>query len=194
MDSTFFSIVSKMIITSVISVGSLFYSTITGVNASFSELKLSTKGDRIIITSRLENCYSPEFDQILSSGLEIKIHFLAKLIDMENKNNTRDTTFYHSLKYSVLDDDYEVFTSENQKYFNHYSLDQSKLILARIDMFQVIKIEEMKQRNNYQIKLTAWMDKIELKSMDEPLNLMFYWKSIKPSALTVPFSKTDFVR
>lgn len=192
MDSTFFSILSKKIITSVISVGSIFYSTITGVNASFSALELSAKGDNIIISATLENCFSPELDQILRSGLEIKFNFLVDLVEYENEKSIRDTIFYHSLKYSVLDDDYGVFTSENQNYYNHLSLDQSKLILSKIEKFQIIKIESLNQNINYRIKLTAWMDKIEIRSMDKPLNLMFYWKSIKPTGLTPSFSKAEF--
>ncbi|MEE8336064.1 MAG: DUF4390 domain-containing protein [Candidatus Neomarinimicrobiota bacterium] len=194
MDSTFFSILSKKIITSVISVGSIFYSTITGVNASFSSLELSAKGDNIIISATLENCFSPELDQILRSGLEIKINFLAELLDQENQKIVRDTIFYHSLKYSVLEDDYGVFTSENQNYYNQLTLAQSKLILSKIEKFQIIKIENLNQNINYRIKLTAWLDKIEIRSRDEPLNLMFYWKSIKPTGLTTSFSKAEFAQ
>lgn len=192
MEPSVFSLLSKKIVTAVISIGSLFYSTIPGINASIGDIELKNKGDQLVISSHLENCYTEELDQIFKSGKEIKIYFLAQLINSQKKKSIKDSTFYHSIRYTVLDDVFEVYHSESQQYFNNLYLQQAKTILSEIERYPVFSAEKLEEKTLYHIKITAWMGKIQLAGMDEPLNLMYYWNSIKPSSESNPFTNSIF--
>jgi hypothetical protein len=194
MEPSLFSVLTKKIITTIISVGSLFYSTIPGVNARLSDIQLTARGEQLLISARLENCFSAGLDQIFRSGKEIKIHFRAELVNARNNKTVLDTTFYHSIRYSVLDDVFDVFYSESDLVYPNLYLDQAKALLTEIKAFGITTTDHISPDNFYLIRLEAWLDKMKFQGMEEPLNLMFYWNSIRPSSRSTFFDLNLFTK
>ncbi len=194
MEPSLFSVLTKKIITTIISVGSLFYSTIPGVNAHLSDIQLSAQGEQLLLSCRLENCFSEELDQIFRSGKEIKIHFKAELVDAQTNKPLRDTTFYHSIHYSVLDEVFDVYYSESDRLYSNLYLDEAKKLLTEITAFRMIAADQITPEETYLIHLEAWMDKMKFQGMEEPLNLMFYWNSIHPSRRSTTFTLELFAK
>ncbi len=194
MEPSFFSILSRKIVTTIISIGSLFYSTIPGVNATFGGIDLSLEGDRLLMTTQLNNCYSEALDQIFRSGMTIQIHFLVQVIPVNSIKPVGETTFYHSIHYSLLDDVFDVYRSESQETYQNLNLKTAKDYLAEIEEFPALSTNQLDPDENYYLRLTAWMNKIQLQGMEEPLNLMFYWNSIKPTGLSRTFNKAVFTQ
>lgn len=194
MEPSFFSLLSRKIIATVISIGSLFYSTIPGVNATFSEIDLSLEGDRLLLTTQLDNCYSEALDQIFRSGMAIQIHFLVQVMPVNSIKPVSEIAFYHTIHYSLLDDVFDVYRSESQETYQNLNLRTAKDYLAEIEEFPALSMNQLSSEENYYLRLTAWMDKIQLQGMEDPLNLMFYWNSIKPTRVSRTFSKAVFTQ
>jgi hypothetical protein len=194
MEPSFFSLLSRKIVATIISIGSLFYSTIPGVNATFEEINLSLEGNRLMVSTKLSNCYSEALDQIFRSGMEIKVHFRVEVIPINSVRPISETTFYHSIHYSLLDDVFDVYRSESQETYQNLNLKTAKDYLAEIEEFPALFMNQLDPEEEYYLRLTAWMDKIQLQGMEEPLNLMFYWNSIKPTGLSRTFDQAVFTQ
>ncbi|MFQ6612797.1 MAG: DUF4390 domain-containing protein [Fidelibacterota bacterium] len=194
MEPSIFSVLSRKIVTAVISIGSLFYSTIPGTNASFTDLLLSIKGQQLVLSTHLENCFSDELDQVFRSGKEIKIYFRVELVQAGNNKSVKDTTFYHSISYSVLDDVFDVYLTETETRYPNLNLEQAKEFLVEIEGYRAITVDQLKKDRTYYLRLEAKMDKIKLQGMEEPLNLMFYWNSLKPVVQSTPFTQELFTQ
>ncbi|MBN4081366.1 DUF4390 domain-containing protein [Caldithrix abyssi] len=192
MEPNFFTVLSKKIVTTVITIGSMFYSTIDGVNAAFDPIEISTKGTAVMIRTRLKSCFTEELYQIFQSGEEIKIHFHTAVFDESRKKPYLEKAFYHSLKYSLVDRVFEVYRSEDQELIPALNLLQAKNALVEIDGYPVITMDELSSSGSYRVQLKARMGKVHIQGMDEPLNLMYYWNSIKPSQKSKPFHRDIF--
>jgi len=192
MEPNFFSLLSKKVVATVIAIGSMFYSTISGVVAEFDELYLGTRGDQLVISTRILNGFSEDLDRIFSSGMEIQIHFLVEVLDATNEEIVHDTTFYHSVKFSLVDHIYEVFYSNNGDRLEGLSLEEAKERLVEISEKGVVLSSQLAFNVQYLLRLTAYMEKIRLPGMEEDLNLMFYWSSLKPAVTSEPFTKDIF--
>lgn len=192
MGQNLFSLISKKIVSTVIAIGSLFYSTISGVVAEFDEIHLGTNGDRLVLSTRLSNCFSEDLDRILTSGREIKIYFLVEIVEATSEEPTHEVTFYHSLEYSLVDRIYQVFRSQNGDRRDGLSLERGKEMVAELDEVVVIAASGLSSGKVYRVRVTAHMGKIELPGTEEELNLMFYWNSLKPTGTSEPFTKEIF--
>jgi len=146
MEPSFFSLLSRKIIATVISIGSLFYSTIPGVNATFSEIDLSLEGDRLLVSTQLDNCYSEALDQIFRSGMAIQIHFLVQVMPVNSIKPVSEIAFYHTIHYSLLDDVFDVYRSESQETYQNLNLRTAKDYLAEIEEFPALSTEPTELR------------------------------------------------
>jgi len=192
MESGIFAAFSKKVISTIIAVGSMFYSTIDGVTPTMNTPEIQYKSDLIYISTTIENCYTEDLNQIFYSGNMIQIYFSVDLYRDGQKEPDSTFTFYHAIQYSPIGDDFTIFFSERNETASSLNLDQAKNILPRIINYPTTSSNNIDTNINYYISVTAWLDKIHLEGMEEELNLLYYWNSIKPNNKTVQFSKSDF--
>jgi hypothetical protein len=192
METGFFAAFSKKVISTIIAVGSMFYSTIDGVTPDMSALELHYKNDYILVSTMLENCYTSEFDQIFYSGNVITIYFTVDLYQDGGKDPDSTNTFFHALQYSPLGDDFTIYFSERNETISSLSLDLVKALLPRVTDYRVTSSDNIYDKVNYYLEITAWLDKIRFEGMEEELNLLYYWNSIKPNNKSALFTKSDF--
>ena len=192
METGIFAAFSKKVISTIIAVGSLFYSTINGVTPNMLAPDLEYKNDIILVSTTIENCYAEELDQILYSGNLIPMHFSVCLYRENEKIPDSTFSFIHTLQYSPIGNDFTIYYSERDATISSLNLDQAKTLFPRITNYRVISAKNIDDNVNYYLKITAWLDKINLEGMEEELNLLYYWNSIKPNNKSVYFSKSDF--
>lgn len=176
----------------IISVGSLFYSAILGVNAEFDELLLKSRGDRLVLSTQLTNCFSDDLDRIFSSGKEVKINFIVQVLDKVKDKLAQETAFYHSIRFSLIEKVYTVHLSEIEEDRYGLTLEEAKNLIVEIEEYFVISENLLQDRGLYEVKITASMGKIFLPGMDEKTNLMFYWNSLKPTVSSDSFTINIF--
>lgn len=192
MEETVFTAISKKIVSTVIAIGSLFYSSISGVVAEFDDLSLEIQGDRMVLSTRLVNCFSEDLDTIFRSGEEIRIYFQVEVLEGETPSPVQETTFHHGITYSLIDDSYAVYRSNTEKRQTGLSLANAKAMLSELDEVGVVVASELSFGVDYVIRVTAYMDRVALPGMEEELNLMYYWNSLKPTATSKPFTRDLF--
>ncbi len=183
---------SKKVISTIIAVGSMFYSTIDGVTPSINIPDLQYKNDYVLVSTTIENCYTKELDQIFYSGNLIPIYFVAELYQEGIKSPDSTFTFYHTLQYSHIGNDFTIYYSERDETISSLNMDQAKILFPRITRYQVISSDDIGENINYYVNITAWLDKIQLEGMEDELNLLYYWNSIQPNSKSTQFTKSDF--
>jgi hypothetical protein len=192
METGLFSAFSKKVISSIIAIGSMFYSTIDGVTPTMSINDLYFSNEHLVINTVMTNCYTEELEQILASGNKIPVNFDVDLYSGNNRLPDTSYSFFHILQFSPIDKNYSVFLSEKNEYIYSLNIDQAKILFTSLTDLEIISSSDLDSQFSYNIKITAWLDKIHLRGMEEDLNLNFYWNSIKPSVNTPVFRKSDF--
>lgn len=192
METGIFAAFSKKVISTIIAVGSMFYSTIDGVTPTMNTPELQYKNDYVLVSTTIENCYTEELDQIFYSGNLIPIYFAVELYKDGRKDPDSTNTFYHALQYSPLGDDFTIYYSERNETISSLNLDQAKVLFPRVTNYRVTSSNNINDEIPYYIKITAWLNKIRFEGMEEELNLLYYWNSIKPNNKSAPFTKSDF--
>ncbi len=192
METGFFAAFSKKVISTIIAVGSMFYSTIDGVIPEMTLNEIAFESDYCIVSTVITNCYTAELDQILASGNEIPIHFDIELYKTDEREPDSTFSFFHLLKFSPLENNYKIFLSEKNEVINGLSLQQAKTLFTSIIDHRILSSKDVESDTEYYLIITAWLDKIQLQGMEEELNLIYYWNSIKPSTISPSFTKSDF--
>ncbi|MFC1785214.1 DUF4390 domain-containing protein [Candidatus Neomarinimicrobiota bacterium] len=192
METGFLAAFSKKVISTIIAVGSMFYSTIDGVTPSMSTPDIGFKNENLFISTTIDNCYTEELDQIFNSGNVIPLYFSVELYQDGEKDPDSTFTFYHSLQYSPIGNDFTIYYSERNEAITSLNIDQAKVLFPQIINYRATSATSINDNINYYFKITAWLDKIHLEGMEGELNLLFYWNSIKPYGTSTIFTKSDF--
>jgi len=192
METGLFSAFSKKVISSIIAIGSMFYSTIDGVTPTMSINDLYFSNEQLVINTVMTNCYTEELEQILASGNKIPVNFNVDLYSGSNRLPDTTYSFFHILQFSPIDKNYSVFLSEKNEHIYSLNIDQAKILFTSLIDQEIISSSDLDSQTSYHIKITTWLDKIHLRGMEEDLNLNFYWNSIKPSITTPKFRKSNF--
>ncbi len=183
---------TKSVITGIITVGSMFYSTISGVNAEFSGIDVFARGETIYVSAQLENCFSEDLDEIFHTGQPIRIHYKIQLFFEDSDLPFYQQSLFRELTYDVLDRDYSIRHSEAEELLDCETLDTAKILMSSVQGYALLSKDLLNRNEQYYIKITAYMDKIYMPEMDQELNLMFYWNSIKPEISTDIFTAEIF--
>ncbi len=197
MQTGIFDIIANKIISGIIAVGSLFYSTITGVNPAFTEIKLHPSVQSLFVSAQLNDCFSSDFDEILTSGQIVTIKFELGVyrINKQKLNPYKkvlECKFHHDFKYHLIDKYFSVTHSEtnNEKLFS--SVEDAKEYLSFIPRVFAVNLKDIQSNKRYFIKLKASMKSISLPAINEEIITMLYWNSIHPEITTPIFTEEIF--
>ena len=192
METGIFTAFSKKVISSIIALGSMFYSTIDGVTPNMNIPDVTYKNDHVLVSTMITDCFTDELDQIFHSGNAIPIYFLIELYkDGANKPDSVNT-FFKTIQYSPIGDDFAVYNSILDESNKSLNFEQAKVSLTQVRNYRVCSSDDIVDNEEYNVKITAWLDKIQLDGMEEELNLINYWNSIKPESISPIFSRSGF--
>lgn len=192
METGFLAAFSKKVITAIIAVGSMFYSTIDGVTPNLIITDMQFRDDYIVVSSEITNCYTEELDQILASGNEIRLHFSMELYREKAKEPDSTYLFFHAIQFSPIDKNFNIYLSEKNEFMYSLNKEESKSLFTNVFEHRFLSSGDLSGNRKYYVKITAWLDKIKLQGMEEELNLIYYWNSIKPNNITPLFTKANF--
>ncbi|MCF7840087.1 MAG: DUF4390 domain-containing protein [Candidatus Marinimicrobia bacterium] len=180
------------IITTLLSLGTALFTNIQGVDAEFTDGLIEQDGQIIVASAELVNCWTPELDRILQSGHPVKITYRLELFAQENLRPTESRSVAHELRYSTLDEVFTIYRSESGQEITARSIANAKMVLAQLKRIEMINVDEMADDKTYYLTVSAALNRITLPGMDEELNLMAYWKGIRPNYRSEIFTKADF--
>jgi len=186
----FQSIVEKLASTA-IAVGSLFFTSVTGTNATFENPQIQESGSQVVISTNLTNCFTDELDRIIQSGRPVRFNFRVTLHYSGSQQVVLLQDFYHEVQYSLVDHVYQVYFSEREQTVNAATLEEMHTRMSGVDQYQVIDENTLSDNTEYYIQIRAYMEKISLPGMKEEINLMNYWNNTEPLLISGAFDKDD---
>ncbi len=184
-----FELLIKKIATAVVSFGSMFLASITGVNPSFENVTIIQQYDNIVCSAELSNCFSDDFNKIFNSGQTISITFIIRLYEKNNKTPLVKKEFYHQVKYDLVDRYYEVYLSEIEETFIYTELSEVKNKIIDISDIEIIEIDELESGKKYYIEMSASLPTIYLDAVKRDVNLMIFWNFKKPTYISDLFER-----
>jgi len=182
---------SKLIST-ILALGTSVFTNIQGVDAAFTNGLIEQRGQRVVISSELTNCWTEEFDRILQSGQIVKITYRLELFTENGSLPESAISITHEIRYSALDETYTVHQSETDQNITSSELTHAKLFMSQLKQVDFLGVADMVNDKTYYLQTSAHLNRIMLPGMSEELNLMAYWKSIRPTFRSEPFKKADF--
>ncbi len=188
-----FNALTDRLIATIISIGSLFFPFLESIEPNFSNIQFNTVGSAVVLSMHLDNCYTDQLNQVISSGKTVKIFFQSELFRTKAKNPDHTQNFYHTVRYNLLENQYEVYFSETdrRRLFSDISLVHK--YFTSVSNYQVLKSEDLKSGQDYYIRLTAYLENITFIGEDSDLDLMLFWNNKKPSVDTEVFNSSIFL-
>ncbi|MDO9548940.1 MAG: DUF4390 domain-containing protein [Candidatus Marinimicrobia bacterium] len=187
-----FGTITDRLIATIISVGSLFFPFIDGIEPAFNDVWLSIVENSLVLSMQLENCYTAELDKILMSGQPVTLRFRAELFDKAQKQPVLTKQFYHTLRYNPLEKQYRLYSSEKDNNDYYSTLQLVHLNFSSLSGVKLLKPGDLEKEHDYFIRLTAHLDPITFIGEKSDFDLMLYWNNKKPAVNTETFNISLF--
>lgn len=171
----------------------LILTAVVGTEPYFQDVSLEVSGDRLFCSGRLVDSFTPDLDLLLQSGDTVSINFEVDLVNAENDSVVAIADWEHRFVYSILEDEYSVYRSENDKATKFFNFDQAKNDLVRIENALFCRMRVMEDDQLYFLRLSAFMGEMDMPGITKKINLMSFWNRIRPIHISAPFLKRQLV-
>jgi len=169
-----FGTITDRLIATIISVGSLFFPFIDGIEPVFNNVRLNILENSLVLSLRLEDCYTKELDKILMSGQPVTLRFQAELFDKVKKQPVMNKQFYHTLRYNPLEKLYGLYSSEKDGSDTYGTLQLVHTNFNTIKGVKLFNARDLEKGHDYFIRLTAHLAPITFIGEESGLDLMLY--------------------
>lgn len=174
-------------------VSQLLLTAIASTDPYFHDVELEVKGDRLFCSAVLMESFTPDLDVLLQSGDAVIIHFELDLVKAANDSIVAMADWEHHFRYSLLEDDYSIYTSENDRTNHYYSLEAAKAAWVEIENALFCRMRVMDNDQLYYLRITAFLDEMEIPGITDRMNLMSFWNRIRPVYKSDQFEKRQLV-
>ena len=174
-------------------VSQLLLTAFVGTDPYFQDVSLEVKGDRLFCSAILMESFTPDLDMLLESGDTVIIHFEVDLVNADNDSVVAIADWEHHFRYSLLEDDYSVYRSEKDETIQLYSLEAAKEEWVKIENALFCRMRVMDDDQFYFLKISAFMDEMDMPGITKRINLMSFWNRIRPIHISEPFEKRQLV-
>jgi len=175
-------------------ISQLLLTAVVGTNPYFEDVNLEVKGDRLFCSAQLMEGFTPDLDLLLQSGDTVVIHFEVDLVKSSNDSIVAMADWQHHFTYSLLEDDFSIYRSEIDKTTKSFSLDEAKEIWVKIDKALFCRMRVMEDGEPYYLKITAFLEEMEMPGITDRINLMSFWNRIRPVHVSESFEKRQLVK
>ncbi|HDP68447.1 MAG TPA: DUF4390 domain-containing protein [Candidatus Marinimicrobia bacterium] len=182
------------LIATVITIGSLLFPFIDGLDPAFKDVAINLVDNSLTLSMNLTNCYSDEFDRILTSGQPVTVHFLAELYDNRTRQVVLQRNFYHTARYNPLNKQFEIYRSERDEQRICETLDDAHVWFGALYRVKLITPENLERNRDYFFRISAYLEPITFIGEKSRFDLMLYWNNKKPKIDTETFNSAIFYR
>lgn len=186
-----FESIAQKLFTTAIAVGSVLFGTVEGTNATFTNIDYARSGNNVVISTRLENCFTEELDKLIQSGKSLQINFRVAVHNARNKEVMTIMDFYHQVRYNLVDEFYQIELTESERTVTAVTLEEVHKIMATVGNVVVLDANNMEPDQSYRVEITAYMETIQLSGREKEINLMNYWNNKEPISRTEAFTRTQ---
>lgn len=184
-----FDLISQTFNASMIAVTQLFLSAVITSNPwfAFLEIQQDVSKNEVICSTRLEDSFTETLDEVLLSGQNITLHFVFELFEGGQAEPRQRTEVVNGFRFDQKEDIYYLFNSRDRKIDKYFTFEAAKD--AYISALNVVaaETEELNSEEEYFVKVTAFLDPIQLEDVGKSVNLMLRWASVKPTIASEKF-------
>lgn len=189
-----FDTIADRLITTIISIGSLIFPFIESIEPIFTDVQFKVVGNALYLSATLENCYTEELDKVISSGQPVIVRFEAELFNEKAKKPVLNNKFFRSVRYNLLDKQYEVYLSEKEMRLLLGDINLVHQHLATLRDVKIFDSSNLKRGQQYYIRLTGLLENITFIGGESELDLMLFWNNHRPVVNTSSFNSTIFMQ
>ncbi len=188
-----FEFLADKISITVLAISQLLLSNVAGTDPRFEDVQLAVEGPAIYLSTHLMDSFTEDLDMILQSGDTLILHFEVDLVDMSTDSPVAIGTWQHEFRYSLLEDRYQLYSSETERNRNIYDFEEAKRRWVRIEQARLCDLDDLNDDSDYFLRMSAFMDPVDMPGLTEQMNLMAFWNQIRPVYKSQPFQKRSLV-
>jgi hypothetical protein len=140
--------------------------------AYLSDFVVTNTRDHLLVYFTVNNCFTPEMNNAIESGIETTFTFLVQLREKRDliwDKKIAEVEVNHSIKYDSLKKTYSVrFSEDNNREATVRTFEEAKKLMAEIVALKVAPMHQLKKGKRYQLQMKAQLDEIKL-----PFNLHY---------------------
>ena len=131
-----------------------------------SDFVVTNTRDHLLVYFTVNNCFTPEMNNAIESGIETTFTFLVQLREKREliwDKKIVELEVNHSIKYDSLKKLYSVrFSEDNNREVTARTFEEAKKLMAEIVALKVAPMHELKKGKRYQLQMMAQLNKIRL--------------------------------
>jgi hypothetical protein len=147
--------------------------------AHLSDIIVTNTRDHLLVYFKVGECFTEEMNKAIMNGIETKFTFIVKLYEVKpTRFDTKitDIRLRHTIAYNTLKNEFTLFLPEQSiKKVITKDFEEAKKLMAGVVALTVTRLANLKRGLQYQLRLKAELDKIELPFY---LNYVFFFLSL----------------
>ncbi|MCF7809008.1 MAG: DUF4390 domain-containing protein [Candidatus Marinimicrobia bacterium] len=168
-------------------VSQLLLTAVVGTDPYFVDVSLELRDERLMYTATLAESFTPDMDVLLQSGDTVTIHFELDLVNLQTDSVVAIADWEHQFLYSILEDEYTVYKTESDRLIHSYNFFEAKQEWVHIRRAFFCKLDVLEDELQYALRVSAYMDEMDMPGITDKVNLMSYWNRIRPAHISEPF-------
>jgi len=134
--------------------------------AYLSDFVVTNTRDHLLVYFAVNNCFTPEMNNAIESGIETTFTFLVQLHEKRDliwDKKIADVEVNHSIKYDSLKKIYSVrFSEGSNREVTARTFEEAKKLMSEVAALEIVPMHQLKKGKRYQIQMMAQLDKIRL--------------------------------
>lgn len=171
----------------------MLLTAVVGTDPYFQDVRLDVRGDRLFCSAVLMDSFTPDLDKLLQSGDTIVIHFEIDLVNVRTDSVVAMADWEHQLRYSLLEDNYTVYRSEQDRTLKMQDFELAKEEWVEIEEALFCRLRVMEYDQSYFLRISAFMEEVSLPGITQKVNMMSFWNRIRPVHISEPFEKRQLI-
>ena len=127
-------------------------------NAVITDFTVSNSNNQLTLYLTVNDCFTEDMITAVHNGIPITFTFYVEVYKIRSNwldKKIRDYKFNHTMEYDSLKKEYNIRREEKGDSRSTFSLDEAKLLMAEINGFKLMPLEEIAPNESYDIKAKA---------------------------------------
>lgn len=187
-----FELISQTFNASIIAVTQLFLSAVITSNPWFEVLDVQYLGlkHEVVCTTKLDTSFTETLDEVLLSGKNITLHFRFEFFAAGDAKPLNQVEVVNGFRYDMENESYYLFSSQTRELERYFTLEAAKDAYITAQNVSTIQTTDLPPDGDYFVRVTAYLDPIQMDDMGKSVNLMLRWASVKPTIVSEKFKLT----
>jgi len=131
-----------------------------------SDIIVTNTRDHLLVYFNVKDCFTEEMNKAIMNGISTKFTFIVKLYEAKSMwfdPEIADISLTHTIEYNSLKNEFNLLLPEqDNEEVKTKDFDEAKKLMAELVALKVIRLDRLKKGLQYQLRMKAELDKIEL--------------------------------